>query len=195
MALLEQARILSQVNVDGHDVWVTFEDHAQARTFALSVFAAEEVAKAYASSLILTFQRASPSAWESYWGIIQGHHRDKIQSALSLEQILPRLAGTGQDDLSRALQDVVNEDVFDQRNRALYVDIIDGALHTPDEFAKEPDVTRLREALRRSMATWAVILHGSLKRQLEEIDEEQRGAADWSRIRPANDQETAGNDG
>jgi AbiV family abortive infection protein len=155
----------------GAEVWLG--DHAQARAFALTVFAAEEVAKAYAATLILTLHSdEDPSAWDGFWSVIQGHHRDKIQAALSLEQVLPRLTGTRQDDLSQSLRDVVNEEVFQQRNRALYVDVADREVRTPDQFARDTGLTDLREALGKSMVTWAIILQGGLKQRLTEIGEE-----------------------
>jgi AbiV family abortive infection protein len=206
LAFLEQARILSEVEVleldesesdesdeesgaleadilgdddsdddleeemdwGSHGAEVLEGDHAHARAFALTIFATEEVAKAYAATLVLSFHDdQEPSAWEAFWGIIYGHHEKKLQAALALEQG-PLLAGK-RDDLSSSLRDVVNEDVFQQRNRAIYVDVTHGAVQTPGEFAKDPDVTRLREELGRSMVTWAIILGGSLKNTLKGI--------------------------
>ncbi|MGH3452264.1 MAG: AbiV family abortive infection protein [Haloechinothrix sp.] len=155
--------------VDGAEVFQG--DHARARAFALTVFGAEEVAKAYVSSLVLRLHDdQDPSAWEAFWDIIRGRHQDKLQAALSLEQVLPRLAGTRHDDLARSLRNVLNEEVFRQRNLALYVDVVDGALETPDQLAKKPEVSELRAALAKSMVTWAIIIQGSLERSLEELD-------------------------
>jgi AbiV family abortive infection protein len=143
-----------------------FGGHAHARAFALTVFATEEIAKAYAAHLVLSLHDdQDPSAWEAFWDII-GDHKDKLKAALALEQVLPRLAGR-HDGLSQSLRDVANGDVFAHRNRALYVDVRDGTVRTPDELAKDSEVARLREALGKSMVAWAIILEGSLKKQLE----------------------------
>jgi hypothetical protein len=105
---------------------------------------------------------------------VGGHHTDKLTAAFALETVLPLLAGKTRPEIPEPFRDLLGQDVFRRRNRALYVDVRNGSVETPDGMAEDPQTEELRENLAKTMTTWAIILRGKLESELSELDQRRK---------------------
>jgi len=158
LALVEQADLLED---DENDL--ILEDEGRARAVALTVLAAEELAKAWAASLLVQFG-PEEGVWEEFKRIIRGRHEAKIGSMLFLEQFLPRLSGKQLDGMGQELKGLLASDLYEKKNRALYVDLADdGSILGPKDIASDTDAQGKARTLRKSITAWGVILAGTLQ--------------------------------
>jgi AbiV family abortive infection protein len=97
------------------------EEHGHgARAFALTVFAAEELGKAFICTMSV-----SHDDWAVFDAMVRGSkkHQTKLLGALFLMKRAPKLAGEPGYDLAEELRDLVAGDLDTAKMRALYVDI------------------------------------------------------------------------
>jgi len=146
------------------------EAGANARAFALSVHAGEEIGKAWACAIAQTWGDEA-EFWEVFWEVVEGHHIRKLDSGLFLEH-LPSLAlGRPPSELAGAIRDLVSKDVYSQKIRALYVDWRDERVVGPEEIQSDPDAQRTAENLRKSVVGWGIVLGLALESDLEKMGE------------------------
>jgi AbiV family abortive infection protein len=142
-----------------------------ARSFALTVLAAEELAKAWGASVALVHDEPRPWAFDS---VVKGHHTAEIDTTLFLERLQSEmLKGQLPTGLGGALRDLLFDDVHGKRKRATYVDLEDGNVKGPDLIAADAEAQEHARALRESASAWTVDL-GALLRAV--VDSARRQA-------------------
>jgi AbiV family abortive infection protein len=149
LSLCEEARLL-------HDAGY------RARAYALAVLAAEELAKAHAASIAQTWG-GDPAFWPAFWKLVQGKHPEKLETVHFLERMTPALLEREPDEMSRALSAALSSDGYERKNRAMYVDLEDGAVRGPEEIAADEEAQELGSLYIKSVTTFAVIIEGMLE--------------------------------
>lgn len=132
-----------------------------ARSFVLTVLAAEELAKAWVAFMAQQFEE-DPDLWSTFDEVVKGHHVDKLQSMLRIDMIASILTGQVPDDTAKAIRALEARDVYAMKNRAMYVDLIDGEPQGPDLIANDAEAQRQAALIRKSATVWAIALGGTL---------------------------------
>jgi AbiV family abortive infection protein len=151
VAAADRLEDITDEDLDGTDSRVGY----QSRAIALSVLAAEEVAKAFVCSLTLEHAGEDPDDWKAFWDIFGGRrHQVKIDALLWLEaQVLKQ----GDSALAFDMAGESAAELFLLKNRATYVDIADGRVLSPRDVVDEESLARGRR-IRKSATIWAVTL-------------------------------------
>ena len=104
--------------------------------------------------------------WEPLWSIVRGNHKEKLEAMLFLEQHLSPLARRG--EMTKAFRGVLSEDRQATNLHSIYVDLEDdGRIEQPQQVATDARVQRFGRDLRKSIATWGVIIGAELESRLD----------------------------
>lgn len=145
---LEEAEDDELVDLRGH----------KARAIALSILAAEELAKALACSLVLEHAGDDPEDWRGFWSVFgRRRHEEKIDALLGLEALVIAHAKDAPDNLADAFRKENAAELFELKNRAMYVDIEGGEIRTPTQVVDDESLARAKR-IRKSATIWAIAL-------------------------------------
>jgi AbiV family abortive infection protein len=157
-----------------HEADMLLAQGALARAFALSVLAAEELAKASFCNLATPYGD-NPDFWPSFWGLVRGRdHAQKLRAMLFLETHLVPLTTGKHDELVEAFRRVSSENVQAMKNRALYVDLTDGSIETPKSVAEDEEAQELGRLLRGSVTAFGIIFQSIFEQALNPESEEHQ---------------------
>jgi AbiV family abortive infection protein len=137
----------------------------KARSIALSILAAEELAKVLACSLVLEHAGEDPQDWRGFWRVFgRRRHEDKIDALLWLEELVVAQANgiKAPDEMAAAFRQESAAGLFELKNRAMYVDIEDGDILTPVQAVDDESLARAKR-IRKSATVWAVTLSLSME--------------------------------
>ena len=143
------------------DIEALLEDSRHVRAFALQVMAVEELAKAFWVQMVRTTD--DHDAWAHLWEALGGRgvHQKRLSVILALEEMVSQAGGAS--DLMNLMRGLGAGDLFEVRNAALYVDVRDDEVLSPDLFLPPVRLEGLRQALAKAMVVVTIYVDGTLE--------------------------------
>ena len=138
------------------------------RAFALTVMGAEEFGKAFWAQRIL--EDDSEAAWDSLQAALGGRgvHQHRLATLLALEHMVAEQNPA--DPTSGMLGLFGANDIFSLRNLALYVELQEEEVWSPQAMVSLENVGILRRALAKSIIINSIIIEGSLPTHADHTD-------------------------
>jgi AbiV family abortive infection protein len=150
LALLAKACLANSVNLIGLSEDLLQMGHVP-RAYSLAITAGEEFGKAQIAIGRLGDSSASEATWKNWWRVFYSHD-SKLTSALFISHLFVSNDALGLfvSVMGPALQE-------HRREWGLYVDVVNGALRTPDEAISYDEARHLIDILSKVIISYATI--------------------------------------